>query len=356
MLELHGISKRWNDFSVREIELRIEEGEYFVLLGPSGAGKSLLLELIAGFHTPDTGRIALNGRDVTDLAPERRRMGFVYQDNMLFPHRSVRGNIAYGPRLRGLPGPAVEETVRRLAAMLRIEGLLRRRPDTLSAGQKQRVGIARALAARPRALLMDEPLASLDPPAQRSLRGELKRVHAETGVTVLHVTHDQREAAELGRRIGVMREGRIVQVGEPGAIFETPRDHFVAEFTGARNIYTATARPDGDLTEVRCGAVRLISATPLSGPVRAVIRPENVLISAEPVRASATNQIPVEVVSVERQGRLLAVTGRRDGLEISAIITPRSLDELGIEKGTLAYFSFKASSVHLMRIEDDEHD
>lgn len=351
MLELISVNKHWTDFSLLDISFRVEEGEYFVLLGPSGAGKSLLLEVIAGFHVVDGGQVLLDGRAVTHLPPEKRQVGFVCQDSMLFPHLTARDNVAYGPRLRRRPAPAIRQTVERLAGMLRIEHVLDRSPHELSGGERQRVAIARALAVEPRLLLMDEPLGALDPVTQNKLRSELRGVHQQTGVTILHVTHDQGEACELGRRIGVMQRGRLLQVGEPAEVFERPSDPFVAEFTGCPNIYEGQARLEGLVSVFRCGSLTLFSTARVQGPARAAVRPEHVFISTEPVKTSARNQIAGRVASVERQGRVHAVTAQFDGLEMTSLITAQSLQELGIRPGSRVYFSIKASSLHLMKAE-----
>jgi molybdate/tungstate transport system ATP-binding protein len=356
MLELRAVSKRWAGFGLREITLAVPQGEYFVLLGPSGAGKSLLLELIAGFHAPDAGRILLAGRDVTRTPPEQRGIGFVYQDSMLFPHHTPRQNIAYGPRLRRRPPSEVASIVERLAAMLRISHVLDRDPAELSGGERQRVAIARALAVQPDLLLMDEPLGALDPLTQAALRAELKRLHGEAGLTVLHVTHDQAEARELGRRIGVLDAGRLLQVGEAAEVFERPGSTFVAEFMGSTNIYEGLASAHDGVTFFRSGGVEMVSTSLLEGPARAVVRPENVLISVEPVKTSARNQLAGRVAAVERRGRVYAVTGQFGGLAMTALITEQSLSELGLAPGGTVYFSFKAHNLHLIGADEDPHD
>jgi len=353
MLELRNIRKRWPAFCLKDVSLHVEESEYFVLLGPSGAGKSLLLELVAGFHRPDAGRILLQGRDVTALPPERRHVGFVYQDSLLFPHRSVAQNIAYGLRAdREQARRRVEE----LAGMLGIGNLLDRAPDTLSGGEKQRVAIARALAVDPEVLLMDEPLSALDPPTQQALRGELLRVHRQTGVTVLHVTHDQAEARQMGERVGILRGGRLVQVGRAGEVFQKPENDFVAAFTGCDNILPGTARLQDGVTRVRYGESELVTTTRRTGRVRAAIRPENIIISAEPVRTSARNQFRGRVVSVEPRGPTHAVTGESGAMRLTALVTAQSLEELSIAPGAEVYFSFKAGSIHLMSAEETTDD
>jgi molybdate/tungstate transport system ATP-binding protein len=351
MLELRAVSRRWAGFGLHEITLRVPQGEYFVLLGPSGAGKSLLLELIAGFHAPDSGSILLAGRDVTHTPPEERGIGFVYQDSMLFPHRTPRQNIAYGPRLRRRPAPELAKTVERLAAMLGISRVLERDPSELSGGERQRVAIARALAVQPQLLLMDEPLGALDPLTQATLRSELKRLHREAGLTVLHVTHDQAEARELGRRVGVLDAGRLLQVGEATDIFERPGSAFVAEFTGSTNIYEGMASAHNGVTTFRSGGAELVSTSLVEGPARGVVRPENVLISTEPVRTSARNQLAGRVSSVERRGRVYAVLAEFDGLAMTAMITEQSLNELALAPGKPVYFSFKAHNLHLIASE-----
>ncbi len=352
MLELRNVSKRWPGFALRGIDLTVEDGEYFVLLGPSGAGKSLLLEVVAGFHAPDAGAVLLGGVDVTALPPEARQVGFVHQDSMLFPHMSAARNIAYGLRVRG--DSDAEKTVAELAAMLHIGHALDRAPHELSGGERQRVAIARALAVRPRLLLMDEPLGALDMPIQVRLRAELKRVHRETGVTVLHVTHNQDEARELGRRIGVMRGGRLVQAGGAAEGFEQPSDMFVAEFTGCRNIYEGMARSDGDETSFSTDGLTLHSTSRIEGPALAAVRSEHIIVSTGPVQTSARNQIEGTVESVERQGHVHAVTARFGTVAMTSLLTGHSVEALGIEPGRRVYFSFKANSLHLIPARDPE--
>ncbi|MFW6189853.1 MAG: ATP-binding cassette domain-containing protein [Planctomycetota bacterium] len=348
MLELEAVSKSWGDFALCEVSLWVEEGEYFVLLGPSGAGKSLLLEVVAGFHSPDRGGVRLGGRDVTGVPPERRGIGFVYQDSMLFPHKTAAQNIAYGLRLRGCSPAQARRTTARLAEMLHIGGLLERSPTELSGGEKQRVSLARALAVEPDMLLMDEPLGALDPLTAKKLRGELKRVHRQTGVSVLHVTHDQAEARELGERVGVLSEGRLLQVDETDRLFERPASRFVAEFTGFDNIYHGRAEVRNGVAFFHTGQVELVSTECVEGPACAVIRPDNVFLSAESVRTSARNQFRARVTRVEQRGHVYAVTGRFQGVELTALITDRSRRELDIRTGREVYFSFKAHALHLV--------
>jgi len=354
VLKLEGISRTWGAFQLRDVNLEVMQGELFVLLGPSGAGKTLLLELIAGFYRPDTGRIYINGRDVTALSPERRNIGFVYQDQMLFPHRNVRQNMAYGLEVRGIKKDFAAQRLARLAALLRLERLMDRPAAALSGGEKQRVCIARALAIEPDLLLLDEPLSSLDPPERQRLWDDLRVLHAQTRITTIHVTHERAEATALAQRIGVLEAGRIRQVGTDHSVFQKPNSHFVAEFTGGTNIYCGRARSDERLTRFDCDGLSLLSTCRLEGPCKAMIRPENIIVSRKPVRTSARNQLAGTVESVNRRGEVWEVTGRFGNQSMSCIVTPQSLEELGIAPGVRVCFSFKAGNVHLFGDEQQQ--
>jgi ABC-type Fe3+/spermidine/putrescine transport system ATPase subunit len=232
MIELVHLHCRFGNFALRDIGLRIGKGEYWVILGPSGCGKSVLLHTIAGFFAPTKGGVFVDGHDVTATPPERRKMGLVFQHSALFPHKSVRGNIAYGLRARGLPDQEVNRTVDELVARLGLEAMLARPVATLSGGEAQRVAIARALAIRPDLLLLDEPMSALDHNTRLELQVELARIHKELGLTTLHVTHSREEAAALGDHVAVMLGGRIVQRGTTSDVGQRPRCPFVARFLG----------------------------------------------------------------------------------------------------------------------------
>lgn len=232
MIELAGLHLGLGDFALRGISLGIDKGEYWVILGPSGCGKSVLLQTIAGFFSPEQGRIRVEGRDVTALPPERRRMGLVFQQAALFPHKSVFGNIAYGLRARGAKPDEIRSTVDRLVERLGLGPILGRPVATLSGGEAQRIAVARALAIRPDLLLLDEPMSALDHNTRLELQVELGRIHRELGLTTLHVTHSREEAAALGDHIAVMLGGRIVQQGRAAEVTARPRCPFVARFLG----------------------------------------------------------------------------------------------------------------------------
>jgi molybdopterin-binding protein len=376
-----------DEFHLREINLDVAAGEYFVVLGPTGAGKTVLLETVAGLHQPRKGQIMLDGEDVTDAPPEQRGIGFVYQDYVLFPHLNVAGNIAFGLKLRRMARETIEEQVTTISQLLGIDHLLHRRPGTLSGGEAQRVALARALVVEPRLLLLDEPLSALDPETREGLQRELARVHRELGTTTVHVTHDFEEAVALGDRIAVVNEGRVVQVGSPEEIFRKPASEFVARFVGVRNVFWGEIRPGEDGYQVLCldpstvsprlrsgqagqapstGSPRLRSGqagqapatdsgqrgveiavvTGLTGQAHGSIRPEEIVVSREPLRSSARNSFRGRIVDITDRGIVVYVTVRVPP-DFTCIITRRSLEEMELREGLEVYIAFKASAVHI---------
>jgi putrescine transport system ATP-binding protein len=242
--------------------LDVAAAEFFSLLGPSGCGKTTLLRILAGFERPDSGRVLIDGEDVTALPPHVRPVNLMFQRYALFPHLSVHDNIAYGLRRAGLPRAEVRSRVEELLALVQLEALAGRRPEQLSGGQQQRVALARAVARRPRLLLLDEPLAALDRRLRESTALELKRLQRELGITFVMVTHDQGEAMSLSSRIGVMFDGRLRQVGAPRALYRRPADREVAGFLGDVNLVDArvAARFDDGRVAVDAGGDALLVA------------------------------------------------------------------------------------------------
>ncbi len=335
------------EFHLRKVNLNVAAGEYFVVLGPTGAGKTVLLETIAGLHQHHKGRIILDGEDITGVPPERRGIGFVYQDYMLFPHLSVAGNIAFGLKLRGIGRSVIEEHVTSVSQLLFIDHLLHRSPGTLSGGEQQRVALARALVVEPRLLLLDEPLSALDPGMREGLQRELARLHRQLGTTTVHVTHDFEEAVALGDRIGVVNEGRVVQVGSPEEIFRKPGSEFVARFVGVRNIFRGEIHPGDDGYQVlSLDGVEIAVVTGLSGWAHASIRPEEIVISREPLRSSARNSFQGRIMDVADRGTFVYVTVRVPP-DFTCVITRRSLEEMELREGLEVYIAFKASVVHV---------
>ena len=284
--------------AVDDVSLEIADGEFLVLVGPSGCGKTTLLRMIAGLEEVSGGEIAIDGADVTDLAPRRRDIAMVFQSYALYPHMSVRQNLAYGLKVRRTPKAEVDRRVGEVAKLLGLSELLDRRPGQLSGGQRQRVAMGRAIAREPKAFLMDEPLSNLDAKLRVGMRASLQQLHSRLGVTTVYVTHDQIEAMTLGQRVAVMRDGRILQADEPQKLYAEPRDLFVAAFIGSPAMNLVEATIDGD--DVLLGQFRIPLASgrrPLrdtGGRVVLGIRPEGFEDTA-----FASSELPRLEVQVE---------------------------------------------------------
>src|SRR5262245_59678853 len=241
--------------AIDDVSLGIADGEFIALVGPSGCGKSTLLRAIAGLEEVTAGEISIGGHDVTDLAPRHRDIAMVFQSYALYPHMSVRQNLGYGLKVRRMPKSEIGGRVEEIAALLDLTDLLERRPAQLSGGQRQRVAMGRAIVRQPQAFLMDEPLSNLDAKLRVGMRASLAQLHQQLGVTTVYVTHDQVEAMTLGQRVAVMRDGHILQVDRPQALYEQPRDLFVAGFIGSPAMNLVEASVDGG--EIVLGQFRI---------------------------------------------------------------------------------------------------
>ena len=298
LLRIDGVAKKFGGVrAVDGLSLDIAAGEFFALLGPSGCGKTTLLRMLAGFETPDEGRILLNGRDIAHVLPHERPVNMMFQNYALFPHLSVRDNIAFGLKRAGMARADIKGRVAEMVALVKLEGLEKRKPDQLSGGQRQRVALARSLARRPQVLLLDEPLAALDKKLRESTQAELTELQRRLGMTFIIVTHDQEEAMTVASRIGVMDAGRLEQVATPRELYEAPASRWIAEFIGEVNLF------DGEVQSRE--ANRLTISTPdagaivVAGPhlpvtktnVSVAIRPEKVKLSRRgPVAGAAASQ------------------------------------------------------------------
>jgi molybdate/tungstate transport system ATP-binding protein len=260
-LELRNVYKEFDGFKLDNLSLTLDPGEYYVLVGPTGSGKTLLLETINGFHTIDYGIILFDGKDITDLPPAKRSIGYVPQTPNLNDRQTVRQNIEFTVRLRGLPGDWTNE-INGVMQMMSLTPLADAKALSLSGGERRKVALARAIVLKPDLLLLDEPLSSLDVSSKQALRDELRQIHRYLGCTVIHVTHNQVEALELATRVGVMRRGTIVNTGTLQEVFDDPVDEYAARFLGYTNIYPATAIESRRFTKMSLGGVTVRAARP----------------------------------------------------------------------------------------------
>jgi putrescine transport system ATP-binding protein len=300
LLRIDGVVKRFGGFTaVDKLSLDIRAGEFFALLGPSGCGKTTLLRMLAGFETPDAGRILLGGKDIAQVLPHQRPVNMMFQNYALFPHLSVRDNIAFGLRRANMPRPEIAGRVAEMVALVKLEGLETRKPDQLSGGQKQRVALARSLARRPKVLLLDEPLAALDKKLRESTQAELMALQRRLGMTFIIVTHDQEEAMTVADRIGVMDSGRLEQVATPRQLYEAPRSRWIAEFVGDINMLEGHIERSEDhrLTISTRDAGTIIAAEPRQPfsktTLCVAIRPEKVKLSRRGPVSDAAGAIPM---------------------------------------------------------------
>jgi putrescine transport system ATP-binding protein len=286
LLRIEGVVKKFGSFrAVDGVSLDIAAGEFFALLGPSGCGKTTLLRMLAGFETPDEGRILLNGRDIAQVLPHERPVNMMFQNYALFPHLSVRDNIAFGLKRAGIARKEINTRVAEMVALVKLGGLEKRKPDQLSGGQRQRVALARSLARRPQVLLLDEPLAALDKKLRESTQFELMELQRRLGMTFIIVTHDQGEAMTVAGRIGVMDAGRLDQVATPRELYEAPLSRWIAEFIGEVNLFDGQveSREHNRLVISTRDAGAIVVAEPRNPvaktTVSVAIRPEKVKLS-----------------------------------------------------------------------------
>ncbi len=329
LLRIDAVVKKFGGFrAVDRLSLDIRSGEFFALLGPSGCGKTTLLRMLAGFETPDEGRILLNGKDIAQVLPHQRPVNMMFQNYALFPHLSVRDNIAFGLKRAGMLRQEIDARVAEMVALVKLEGLEKRKPDQLSGGQKQRVALARSLARRPQVLLLDEPLAALDKKLRESTQLELMELQRRLGMTFIIVTHDQEEAMTVASRIGVMDAGRLEQVATPRELYEAPASRWIAEFVGEINLFDGQVEPHGSnrLAVSTRDAGTIFAAQPRQPVTKTnvcvAIRPEKVKLSrrgpaSDAVNAHAINRLEGVVTDV---GYLGGFTTYKVKLDSGAVV------------------------------------
>jgi molybdate/tungstate transport system ATP-binding protein len=354
MIRVHELRLRLGSFRLDGVSLEVSAGGYGLVIGPTGSGKTSLLEAVAGHIPIEQGLIELDGQDVTNLPPEERRVGFVYQAYHLFPHHSVRQNIGYG--LRNSHDRAGGQRVDELAQMLGISALLDRSIHGLSGGEQQRVALARALAPRPRILLLDEPFAAVDPALRRVLRRELQLIRDREGVTTLHVTHDVDDALRLGDMVAVLSEGRVAQAGPPEMVFRYPNSAFVANFLGSGTVLKGQLRRTGPIegdpprfaARFESDDLGLDVIAEREGEAHAVIRPEDVLLSRTPFPDYPRNRFSGVVRRVERLGPIAHVQVDLSGVTLLAAVTTATAESLALAPGEPVMVALKATAVHLL--------
>jgi putrescine transport system ATP-binding protein len=355
LLRIENVVKQFGSFrAVDGPSLDIRRGEFFALLGPSGCGKTTLLRMLAGFETPDEGRILLNGHDIAQYLPHERPVNMMFQNYALFPHLSVRDNIAFGLKRAGMARADIATRVAEMVALVKLEGLEKRKPDQLSGGQRQRVALARSLARRPQVLLLDEPLAALDKKLRESTQLELMELQRRLGMTFIIVTHDQEEAMTMAGRIGVMDAGRLEQVATPRELYEAPASRWIAEFIGDINVFDGQieAREHHRLTVLTRDAGVWAVAEPRNPltktAVSVAIRPEKVKLSrrgpaSDAAHTHSLNRLEGVVTDVSYLGGL---TTYKVKLDTGAIVrssmantTRIDMDAYGLSQRVVAWFT-----------------
>ena len=339
VIEIVGVTKRFGSVTaVDDVTLSIAEGEFFGLLGPSGCGKTTLLRMLAGFESPDSRQLLLDGNDLVGVKPYRRPVNMMFQSYALFPHMNVERNVAYGLRMEGVPRREALARAHEALALVQLEGLAERRPTQLSGGQKQRVALARALVKRPRVLLLDEPLSALDRQIRGEMQIELKRIQHTVGVTFIVVTHDQEEALTMADRIAVMEHGKVIQIGAPETLYESPGTPFVARFLGDSNLFTGTLDAVGGTPSLVEGEGRwLVDAGPVDriglvpgSEATIVVRPERMSIVAAggaadlPDGANAVSGVVAETVYLGAARKI--IVDLPDGRSVQVRLESRARD------------------------------
>ena len=355
LLRIERVVKKFGAFrAVDGVSLDIHAGEFFALLGPSGCGKTTLLRMLAGFESPDEGRILLNGKDIANVLPHERPVNMMFQNYALFPHLSVRDNIAFGLKRAGMARSEIDARVAEMVALVKLEGLEKRKPDNRSGGQKQRVALARSLARRPQMLLLDEPLAALDKKLRESTQFELMELQRRLGLTFVIVTHDQEEAMTVAGRIGVMDSGRLDQVASPRELYEAPHSRWIAEFVGDINLFDGEieAREHHRLTIATRDAGTVVVAEPRQGISKTIvsvaIRPEKVKLSRlgpapDATASQAINRLEGMITDVSYLGALTTYKVRLDSgatLRSSMANTAQiDIDAYNLSQRVVAWFT-----------------
>jgi putrescine transport system ATP-binding protein len=351
LLNIQGVSKYYGDeTAVDNLDLEVEEGESLVLLGPSGCGKSTLLRMIAGLEMPDEGKILLDNQDITRLPPHKRPINMMFQSYALFPHLSVRDNIAFGLRREGMASAEIARRVDEAMAMLEIGTYGNRKPHQLSGGQQQRVALARALVKRPRLLLLDEPLGALDKRLRQQTQAELRKLNRQTGIAFVFVTHDNDEAMALADRIAVMQAGRLRQVDHPRRIYDRPVDRFVATLMADANLFESIVVEEAeDMVRARCGELELqFRADGIPRPADSYqllgLRLEQIEVSRDPL-PKGPNTASGTVIDIDYIGDMTTIEVRLSDNQIVKASQLNALHEPLIELDETVWLAWEADAL-----------
>ncbi len=346
VLEVRHLNAEIGNFRLTDVNFSVVKGEIFVIVGENGAGKTKLLDAISGFLPVKSGKVLLNGEDITRKLPQERNMGYIFQTLALFPHLTVRENTLYGLRVKRVRN--AEEQLEKIASVFKIEHLMERKPDMLSGGEKQKVALARALILRPAIVLLDEPTSALSPMERKRIDCEIKNVFSEMRQSAVFVTHNIDEAYVMGGKIGVMENGRIVQIGTTKEVVYRPATENVAAAFGEVNtIYGTVIKSEGGISVARFkgGEISFLGEFAPGSRIKLLVRPEDILIKSSPAKTSARNNFKGTAKDISFRGPLARITVDI-GEELIVYITKQSFEELRVEKGKAVTLSFKITAVH----------
>ncbi len=349
MLEVKDLCVQMGKFFLKNISLEVRDGEYFVLLGPTGSGKSVLLESIAGLTSVTSGEVWINGRNVTDLNLEKRKIGFAFQDYALYRHLSVRDNISFGLMWKNQKQKDIDTAVDKAVELLHLENLLDKRSWTLSGGESQKIALARAISIKPDLLILDEPLSAVDAETKEDYERELRELHDHLELTTIHVTHSFEEAVALGDRIAVIIDGEILQVGTPEEIFLYPQSEKLARFLMTRNVFSGEIIHDSNGSKAfAINGTRIFLNTDLEGTAHISIRPENILLSRKPVNSPDSNCIEGTITRIVDRGTITHIKVDIPP-EFTCLALRRTLKELDLAENDRIFLTFDISDVNVFR-------
>ncbi|PRY13611.1 ABC transporter ATP-binding protein [Kineococcus rhizosphaerae] len=347
-LSVSGVSKTYHgNTALHPIDLEVPDGRFCAMLGSSGSGKSTLLRIVAGLEIPDGGSVRIGGRDVTRTPVERRNIGFVFQNYALFPHLSVRSNVTYGLRAKRVRGAEANRRAEEMLALVGLKGYGDRSPKQLSGGQQQRVALARALVTEPDLLLLDEPLSALDRKIRGDMQREIKRIHAETGLTTIMVTHDQEEAIDLGDEVLLLDQGRVQQNATPEAVYRSPQNPFVAQFLGAHPLGRGTVQVAGPHSRIVLGDLDLPNPRhelPAGTEVEVLVMSEKVRVFPAAQAGTSTGRLD----RVDFFGPIARAEIDANGVRVPVTMLSQDADDLGA--GDRVWFSVAPAGVHVFPV------